>query len=252
MKRLILAAAVLACACAPPAEKIDPPPAGTPVADAAGNRMEALSESAGRWCTGDGVWCVAIARGEAVISRGDQTFAPLTVGANAEVWPHIIRIGRNDGGAIVGLAARQEQTYSGGGGTSRDVLLFEAVPGQTDVVQATGFPWTGDISIRACFGEDDVAARREACSDEYSFIGTLTLDTSVASGPPRLVLTTEATTFPGRRSRDADSTTAPPLQEADLVRWRDETCSFRRVASRQGDGYVWDAVFPPCTDYLEP
>jgi hypothetical protein len=115
-----------------------------------------------------------------------------------------------------------------------------------------GIPVAGEALVRACFTEEHAAARQEACHDEYDFTGTISLDPSISEGAPRLILTTEASSFPGQRTRASDSTTEPPLQPGDLTRWRDPACSYRRVATRQGDGYVWDEPLPACSDYLEP
>lgn len=257
MKRMIIAAAALLCACTPtPAAKSEAPPASAPLADAAGNRLEALTDSAGRWCTGDGVWCVAAVDEVNVnVTRGEQAAAGFAVdaapdGGSWAIWPHIVRVGRNDESVFVGVTRTANQMYSGGGGSATTLTLYGISSGApADVLSA---PLSGDVTIRACFGEEDMEARHGACHDEYAFAGALTLDETVAEGAPRFILTTEATTFPGRVSRNQDSTTAPPLQQSDLVRWRDDVCSYRRVATRQGGAYVWNEPLPPCSDYLEP
>lgn len=253
MKRLIVAVAALLCACSPPATKVvEPPPDNTPVADAAGNRLEALTENAGRWCSDDGQWCAAIQEGRANIWQGETQLASLTVGPDAEIWPHIIRLGRDDARAIVGVVSVDQQMYSGGGGSARLAALFEVAPGQEANQLLAGIPIAAESLVRACFTEEHTAARQEACHDEYDFTGALSLDTSVSEGPPILLLNTIATTFPGRRSRMTDSTAEAPLRPGDLVIWRDDVCSYRRVATRRGDAYVWDEPLPECADYLEP
>ena len=251
MKRLLICVAALVCACSPPAAKTDAPPADAPIADAAGNRMEVLTENAGRWCSGDGVWCVAVSAGMAQITHQGTQLANLTVG-EVEVWPHIIRVDRNDDSAIIGLVTVEREMYSGGGASVRWMSLFEVAPGQEADWVLASIPIAAEAMVRACFTEEHAAARQEACHDEYDFAGTISLDPAVSEGPPRLILTTEASSFPGQRTRASDSTTEPPLQPGDLTRWRDETCSYRRVASRDADGYVWDAPLPACADYLEP
>jgi hypothetical protein len=258
MKRLpICVAAALVCGCSPPVAKTDGPAVDAPMADAAGNRMGALSENAGRWCSGDGVWCVVAEEDSAVVSRGGETAATIPVtdigeGNSWEAWPHVIRVGRNDESAIVGVVSVDRQMYSGGGASARRVSLFEVAAGQEAQQVLEGIPISAEAMIRACFTEEHTAARQDACHDEYGFTGTITLDPDVAQGPPRLILTTEATSFPGQRTRNSDSTTEAPLQQSDLVRWRDDTCSYRRVATREGASYVWDAPLPACADYLEP
>ncbi|HYD89357.1 MAG TPA: hypothetical protein VEA80_17895 [Vitreimonas sp.] len=255
MKKLVFALAALAAACNPPAAQNEAPTQTAtmlPIADGAGNRMEALIEDgSGRFCTGDGVWCVAR---DGVVTNGGQERARIAITADADreqgIWPAIIRQGRNDERIIVGVTNTASQMYSGGGGQATHVTLY-GISGAA-VAPILTAPLSGEITIRACFDEDDMRARREACHDEYKFAGALTLDTAVASGAPRLVLTTEATSYPGRRSRSSDSTQETPLQDTDLQRVRDETCSYRRVASEASGAYVWDAPLPACADYLEP
>jgi hypothetical protein len=253
MKRLMIAAAALLSACTPPATKSeDLPPADAPVADAAGNRIEALTENNGRWCSGDGVWCVAITGGNAVVTHSDAQLASLTVG-EAEVWPHIIRVGRDDASALIGLVAIDRQMYSGGGASARFMTLFEVAPGQEAEQLLGGIPIAAEALVRACFTEEHAAQRQDACHDEYDFNGTISLDPAVSEGPPRLILTTEATSFPGQRTRATDSTAQAALNPDDLTRWRDPVCSYSRWASRGADGgYVWNEPLPPCADYLEP
>lgn len=252
MKRLLICAvAALICACSPPAAKTETPPADAPAADGAGNRIEALADNAGNWCTGDSVWCVAVVGGMAQVTHQGTQVANLTVG-ETEVWPHIIRVGRNDESAIVGIVTVDQQMYSGGSASVRWMSLFEVAPGQEANWTLASIPLKGEAMVRACFTEEHAAARQQACHDEYDFTGVLSLDPSVAEGAPRLILTTEATSYPGQRTRATDSTTQPPLQPGALTRWRDETCSYRRVATRGSEGYVWDAPLPACADYLEP
>jgi hypothetical protein len=258
MKRLLICLAAFVCACTPPAAKTDAPPADAPMADAAGNRMEALGDNGGRWCSGDGVWCVgALDDSTAVVTRGGETAATIPVTNIAEVnsweaWPHVIRVGRNDASAIVGIVSVDRQMYSGGGASVRRASLFEVASGQEAQQVLVGVPISAEAMIRACFTEEHAAARQDACHDEYDFTGAITLDPDVAQGPPRLILTTVATSFPGQRTRASDSATEAPLQQGDLVLWRDDACSYRRVATREGASYVWDAPLPACADYLEP
>jgi hypothetical protein len=256
MKRLLICVAALVCACTPPTANTDAAPGDAPMADAAGNRLEALSEDAGRWCSGDGLWCVVAQEDSAaLVTRGGETAATIPVtnveGDSWEIWPHFIRVGRDDTSAIIGIVSVDRQMYSGGGASARRVSLFEVASGEAPQVLA-GIPIGAEAMIRACFSQEHTAARQDACHDEYDFTGTITLDPDVTEGPPRLILTTEATSFPGQRTRDSDSTTEAPLQQSDLVRWRDNACSYRRVATREGSSYVWDAPLPPCADYLEP
>lgn len=259
MKRLMIAAALLACACTPPAA--DAPEGATPhegvslpMADAAGNRMEALSEQNGRWCTSDGAWCAVLGESEFALMRGEQDVGVVPRPAidsheSLAVWPVIAREARDEG-AIVGLTRSRNEMYSGGGGNTSYITLYQVQAGSLNAPEVLTFQSGGSFSIRACFDEDDRQARRDACSDEYIFGGDLALDEANASGPPRLVLQTTATTYPGRRSRlSSDSTTEAPLQESDLVTAADPDCSYRRVLTFNGTAYEYDTPPPACEDY---
>lgn len=257
MKRMIFAAAAaLACACTPP-QQPEAPGGGSPtlpIADAAGNRMEALTESSGRWCTGDGAWCVVLdgANARVVHDGADIPLPAFSPEQRAGVWPAIVRQGRNDESVLIGLTFAESAMYSGGGADFTRVTLYRATPGSTATPAVLTAPLSSNITIRACFDEDDVRTRREACVDEYTFGAALSLDAENASGPARLVLSTSATSYPGARSRDRDATTEAPLQESDLQAASDPTCSYRRVLTFNGERYAYDTPPPDCANYLEP
>ncbi|MBX3511124.1 MAG: hypothetical protein KF700_07980 [Hyphomonadaceae bacterium] len=248
MKRFAIAFVLLAAACG------QREPAEAPVAeaeivfDAAGNRMTELQQGPNGQCTIDGAWCVNISDGAARVTHASAAIAiPVADEAAAGVWPHIILSGET---TLIGVTTEVTTPYSGGGGQATHVTLYEIANGAARPVLTA--PLAGALTIRACFSDEDVQARFEACADEYSFAGDLALDRENTDAAPRLVLTTEASTYPGRRNRAEDSSVNPPRSAADLVRWRDEGCSYRRVARREGTSYVWDAPLPACTDYLEP
>jgi hypothetical protein len=253
MKRLLICAVLLgACMQEAPETKSGPPPelapVSLPVADQAGNRMEALMQTETRSCTADGVWCVETDESGARAINGAATIALPTEGG-VEAWPNIIR--QADGAVLVGLVRRQSQMFSGGGAEVRELALYSIANGTAH--EAGTLPLGGEISIRACFSEEDTRARRDACLDQYDFATRISLNEAVTSGPAQIVLETRATTYPGRLDRNVDSTEAPPLQEADLVEVADEACSYRRTLTRGADGrYTPDQPLPPCTQFLEP
>lgn len=264
MKRLMIAAvALLAGACTQPAEEpavntAEPslPSVTLPVADQVGNRMEALTQNVDRWCTGDGVWCLTALHGSVAVTRGDQNIGTITIGDVAgnddwRVWPQIIRIGRSDEGALVGVIRGTHQMYSGGYGGVEQLVLYQIEGGAANEV--TRLPLGASSMVRACFAEADEAQRAGACHDEYRFVTRISLDEGVAEGAPRIMLETAAASYPGRVTRNADSLEAAPLTEADLVWAQDPACSYRRTYTRAPDGlYAPDQPLPPCADYLEP
>ena len=95
--------------------------------------------------------------------------------------------------------------------------------------------------------------RRNACSDQYEFAGTLTLDPATRAGRPHFLFSARARTYPGRRALDSDSTTAPPLRPSDLHWAVDPACTYRRsLAPGAGDaGYTPDRPLPDCADYFD-
>lgn len=259
MKRLMILAALLACACAPttePTAATELAPQTFPIADAAGNRMEALIEQDGKFCSGDGAWCIAVGPAAVTVTHGGQDTQLMqldTATASApSVWPVIIREGRDDQNVQLGLAWQQDQMYSGGGGQATRVTLYRITQGSGLIPEVLTWPISAGKMIRACFSEADQRARRDACHDEYAFTGQLSLDTENANGPPRLVLTTLATTFPGDLTITEDSAERPPLQAIDIVTVRDADCSYRSVLTFNGEGYGYENEPPACSDFLEP
>ncbi|MBL8546813.1 MAG: hypothetical protein JNL81_10130 [Hyphomonadaceae bacterium] len=263
MKRLMIAAALLACACTPPVTEeavntAEPslPGVTLPVADQAGNRMEALSQTSERWCTGDGVWCAVNDGVGVAVTKGGESVGMIHVaepadGDSWEAWPVIVRIGRDDNSVLLGVTQTTHQMYSGGGGQATQLVLYAVAGGAANEVVRMPLGATADI--RACFSEDDERQRAGACHDQYTFATRISLDEGVAEGAPRIMLETAAGSFPGRVTRNADSLAAAPLTQADLVWAQDETCSYRRTYSRGADGlYTPDQPLPACADYLEP
>lgn len=265
MKRLMIAAAVLlANACTPPATEEAAPETHEPMldsvmlplADQAGNRMEALTQNGQSWCTGDGVWCATPDGAGVQVTRGGQTAGSIAVGEAGDgnewvVWPVIVRVGRDDASALVGVAMTERQMYSGGGGESTELYLYNVAGGAVN--ETVRMPLGASKMIRACFDEADSGRRGGACHDEYAFVSRISLDEEVSEGAPRLFLQTAAGAFPSGAALNTDSAEEPPLTQADLVWSSDATCSYRRTYTRAADGlYAPDQPLPACADYLEP
>lgn len=238
--------------------------------DFAANRIEALDNPrtiAGQAfaCTQDGAWCVARAAPyEVHYTRGTRrlvgTLTPPAINEREELelWPSLIRLSRRGQArdAFVGLVRTKRELYSGGSFQASWLSLYEVRAYADEAARPIAeFPLSGDVSIRACFDEDDRRARRGACADEYTYRGTFGLDRGRESGQPRIIYEGRAETYPGPnvRSRGEDSTTQPPLARGDLRAVTDDRCTFRRILTRSAAGaYAWDAPTPACSDYLEP
>jgi hypothetical protein len=261
MKRILICAALLGACAQPPAE-VDAGPAAElapvtlPVADQAGNRMEAMTATdEGSFCTADNAWCVRLSGETSIIISGSGA-NPVTAelpsvedAGSAAIWPNIVR--NADGSAVIGVGRTRNQMYSGGGGQAAEINLYAVANGAADA--AGTLPHDASKMIRACFDEDDQANRRGACHDEYAFETRISLNEGAASGQAQIFLETVATTYPGQIDINSDSTTAPPLQASDLVRWVDRACTYRRTYIRGADGaYAPDQRLPDCSTYLEP
>jgi hypothetical protein len=172
---------------------------------------------------------------------GDPSFA---------LWPHLVR--EADGAVTFGLLAARRTGFSGGGGLATRLILVRVEPGGPQAAEVLTVPVEGSAMIRACFSEEDMRQRREACHDEYEFAGTLTLAPDDGGGRPRFQFATRARTYPGDVTRWEDSADRPPLRRGDLV-WADHPgCSYRRTfgfdpAARR---YVADAPLPDCSQFL--
>ena len=250
MRRAMIAglAALLAACGARETSSTAPSPGA---ADAAGNRLVSLAAQAdGRRCHDD--WCVNAGADIAPSFERDGATHLLAPAQQAMPAPWDNAIVQADGAVLFGLVDTRTVMYSGGGASASALTLYRAAPGQAPV-EVGLLPFGGEAEIRACFSDADVAARLQACADQYDFMAEISLDAANADGAPRLVLQTQAQTFPGRRSRSEDSLAQGPLSEADLTHWNDPVCSYTRTFSLGADGrYAPNEPLPPCSDYLEP
>jgi hypothetical protein len=216
-------------------------------------------------CSADGQWCVSLSEG----AQDDGQPRPIVEpGADARrlipspedasdgethaVWPKLIALPHDR--FVAGVEIRLSTSYSGGGGSATELRLYQApASGASAAAPILTLPIQGSLMIRACFSEADVQNRAEACHDEYGFTGTVEVEPADA-GLPVILYTTEAWAFPRGASREEDSTTRGPLTPADLVRTRDEKCSFRgrfRFDIASG-AYEPDRPLPDCSAYTVP
>ncbi|WP_135210951.1 hypothetical protein [Vitreimonas flagellata] len=252
LRGILLAAALAACATS---SEVDTPPQPlqpTPAVDVAGNTLdELIGQGEEKFCWENDAWCVSASTASVpTFDRGAEitTFeSPDAQGYTA--WRH--GIVEADGSVIFGFVDTRTTMYSGGDAYANQLTLYRAAPGAAPV-QIASLPFGGSARIRACFSAEQAAARLQSCQDEYFFNGRIELDTTNTDAAPRLILQTEARTYPNRRSRDEDSTQAPPLTRADQTWWRDPECSYRIVLTRGADGqYRPERPLPACSDYLE-
>jgi uncharacterized protein len=236
--------------------------------DRAGNRMEAMIEEAGtsstgheRRCTADKHLCVEVIRDNAdspplvqvdVVGANSSTHrfelqnVP-DIGQNISVtlWPRVLRLADASDTILIGLKQSSFTAYSGGGGSSTELRLFEVSRDRSAFRdrEVLAVPIAGSLTIRACFDERDARRRLGACHDIYDFTAMLALDPTVKSS-----------FFPGKVSRDKDSLDAAPLRKRNLVTAVDQQCTYKRkfdFNAAQGV-YVPDHPLPDCSDYTVP
>lgn len=172
---------------------------------------------------------------------GDPIFA---------LWPNIVR--EADGAVMVGLLASRRTGYSGGGALATRLILVRVEPGAPQAAAVLTVPVEGSAMVRACFSEEDMRLRREACHDDYQFSGTLALAPDGGGAHPPFLLATRARTYPGEVTRWEDSAERPPLRRGDLVWAEHPGCSYRRTFAFDSAAgrYVADAPLPDCGQFL--
>jgi hypothetical protein len=228
-------------------------------------RLETLIFTDDRACTGDGAWCVGLVK---EMRDDEQIVRPTWRAADAlpsqedssggfaveyfQPWTGLIRLA--DGGVLAGVQVETSSMYSGGGGQATELRLYRLdANGDAGDAPVLAVPIRAELTIRACFGEDDMKQRAGACHDEYGFQVTLTA-ADEAGDLPVLDYATTATAYPRGVSRSEDSLEKPPLKPADLVTVRDPKCSFsRRFTFDAATGtYRPDSPLPDCSDYTVP
>lgn len=219
--------------------------------------------------------CLRIVRGEdgsAMLDLFDmdpaagthaQLALPPHVGADdgndVRVWDRAIRLPAHPDAPearayLVGIVRTTTVAYSGGFARAERLHLFRLTVAEDGAVlgpELLDVRWGSEAQVRACFGEDDVARRREACHDIYRFATSLSLGGDRSGAYPALSYNAVATAFPRTARRSEDSSVASPLTAADLVERRDGECSFERVL-RYNPGtrrYEMDRPAPECADY---
>lgn len=249
--------------------------------DRAGHRLEALIADGEGWRTQDGVWRIIPEGREEGYSHGpthvritleregvsySRLAIPLdddsVMQRSQDVWPFIVRLAASErddslspSSVLIGIQTHFSTMYSGGGAQASELTLHlvEAGPVSERAENVLTVPMHGSVMIRACFSEEDMETRAGACHDEYTFDAALSLDAGNRAPMPRFSFATEATSFPGRRGRYADSTRDAPLRERDLHPSRDPECSYtRRILWNAAVArYEFNRPAPSCSDYLD-
>ena len=230
------------------------------------DRLETLTLTDDRACTSDGAWCVGLTKDTG--DDGEPIVRPILRAAGAlppqadrggaaaveyfQPWTGLVRL--PDGGVLAGVKVETSSMYSGGGGQATELRLYRLdANGDAGETPVLAVPIRAELTIRACFSEDDMTQRAGACHDEYGFEATLTA-TGEAAAMPVLDYITTATAYPRGSSRSEDSLEKPPLKPADLVTVRDPKCSYsRRFTFDAAAGeYRPDSKLPDCSDYTVP
>lgn len=155
---------------------------------------------------------------------------------------------------LVGFVRARHEDYSGGYAESMRLHLFRLVIGSDNSAalgdELLNLPWSSQAEIRACFTEQDLRDRREACHDIYRSVPTLAVagPPAATNGLPDLLFAIEATAYPRTSRRDRDNSAGPPLTAEDLSEWRDPDCSYsRRLAYNPATlRYEMDRPAPDC------
>lgn len=208
-------------------------------------------------CSADGTLCVSGAdEGAFTVTRKGSTIAQWIADKTQDddhflPLPTLVQL--QDGGLLVAIGVRRSQMYSGGDAevVFQRLMLVRSGKPAVEVLEA---PYSSDISIRACFSEKDMKQRLDACADQYTLKGDITVQTGQYDGLPNLVLDVKATRFPRGVSRDADSLALPPLRRSDLVEETDPACTYRRtfVFDTRAEAYTPDSPLPACEDFTVP
>lgn len=183
-------------------------------------------------------------------------------GQTLNLWPYLIAVPSPEGMAsdarqyLMGIVASTSTMYSGGGGNGSrlHLLHLDTTPSNTRLGdEVLDVVWDSSLMIRACFSEQAMTDRREACHDEYNFTGALSAGPVEAGELPVLTYRAVATAFPRTARRSADNGNLR-LKAADLVHAKDPACSYERTLryNPATSRYEMDRPAPDCSDYTTP
>jgi len=183
-------------------------------------------------------------------------------GQSLSLWPHLIAVPPSEGAAedsrqyLMGVIVSTTAMYSGGGGNGSrlHLLRLDTTPSNTRLgEEVLDVAWESSLMIRACFSEQSMKDRREACHDEYSFTATLSGGPVGTGELPTLTYRSIATAYPRTARRSSDNS-GLRLKAADLVHEKDPQCSYERTLrfNPATSRYEMDRPAPDCSDYTTP
>lgn len=196
--------------------------------------------------------------------EGDDLSLPFARGdgQTLNLWPNLIAVPSPEGAApdsrqyLMGVLVSATAMYSGGGGNGSrlHLLRLDTTPSNTRLGdEVLDVVWDSSLMIRACFSEQDMKDRREACHDDYNFTGALSAGPAEAGELPALTYRAVATAYP-RTSRRSQDNSGQRLKAADLVHEKDPECSYERTLryNPATSRYEMDRPAPDCSDYTTP
>ncbi|OWQ92401.1 hypothetical protein [Sphingopyxis witflariensis] len=183
-------------------------------------------------------------------------------GQTLNLWPYLIAVPSPDAMAsdsrqyLMGIVVSTSAMYSGGGGNGSrlHLLRLDTTPSNTQLGdEVLDVVWDSSLMIRACFSEQEMKDRREACHDDYNFTGALLAGPVEVGELPVLTYRAVATAFPRTARRSSDNSKLR-LKAADLVHAKDSACSYERTLryNPATSRYEMDRPAPDCSDYTTP
>lgn len=183
-------------------------------------------------------------------------------GQTLDLWPNLIAVPSPEGAApdarqyLMGILVGMSTMYSGGGGNGSrlHLLRLDTTPSNARLGgEVLDIVWDSSLMIRACFSEQDMKDRREACHDDYNFTGTLSAGPAETGELPVLIYRAVATAYPRTSRRSADNS-GQRLKAGDLVHEKDPLCSYERTLryNPATSRYEMDRPAPDCSDYTTP
>jgi len=183
-------------------------------------------------------------------------------GQSLDLWPYLIAVPPHGDAStdarqyLMGVVTSQTAMYSGGGGNGSRLRLLrlDTTPSNMRVGdEVLDVVWDSSLMIRACFSEQAMKDRRDACHDEYNFTGTLSAGPAEADELPALTYRAVATAYP-RTARRSQDNGGLRLKAADLVHAKDPECSYERTLryNPATSRYEMDRPAPDCSDYTTP